>query len=85
MVTQSKFRTRKIAKQAIQYSKRNINGKITIVKKGAAYANYTSGKLQKELYESISKACDRLIAGELTSLYGERLSRAFPHWLTCMP
>ncbi len=37
---------------------------MAIVKKGAAYANYTSGKLQKELYESINKACDRLIAGE---------------------
>ncbi|EQB74520.1 MAG: hypothetical protein AMDU4_FER2C00005G0018 [Ferroplasma sp. Type II] len=31
MITQSKFRTRKIAKQAIQYSKRKGNGKITIV------------------------------------------------------
>ncbi len=37
---------------------------MAIVKKGAAYANYTSGKLSKSLYESISKACDRLISGD---------------------
>ncbi|WMT51724.1 MAG: aspartate ammonia-lyase [Ferroplasma sp.] len=37
---------------------------MAIVKKGAAYANFTGGKLSKELYESISKACDRLISGE---------------------
>ncbi|WP_337861035.1 aspartate ammonia-lyase [Ferroplasma sp.] len=37
---------------------------MAIVKKGAAYANYTTGKLKKELYESISKACDILIDGK---------------------
>jgi aspartate ammonia-lyase len=37
---------------------------MAIVKKGSAYANYTAGKLSKELYESISKACDMLIEGK---------------------
>ncbi len=37
---------------------------MAIVKKAAAYANYKAGKMQKDIYEHISGACDILIDGK---------------------
>ncbi len=42
---------------------------MAIVKKGAAYANFKAGKLSEELYNSISKACDRLINMEFNDQF----------------
>ncbi|MEM0139034.1 MAG: aspartate ammonia-lyase [Ferroplasma sp.] len=42
---------------------------ISIVKKGAAYANFKAGKMDKATYENISKACDILIDGRFDSQF----------------
>ena len=42
---------------------------MAIVKKSAAYANFRAKKLSEELYNAISKACDRLIKGDFNDQF----------------
>ncbi len=42
---------------------------MAIIKKSAAYANFKAKKLSEELYNSISRACDKLIKGDFNDQF----------------